>query len=135
MFPDWLVNLPWNIFDTLISLAELLVVCLPAIVAFMYYRIQKVSVWPIDVTNIGATIIIHNKTNKSIFLNGVTFIPLRNAHFEKPVIAMQKGIVQLKSDEYVEIVVNYSKLTTNKQAFKLVVKYDKNKQQKIKVVV
>lgn len=135
MFPNWFLDLPWNIFDTLISLTELLVICIPAIVAFIYYRVKRIYVWPIEVTNVGTTILIHNKTNKSIFINDVFFIPLKDAYFEKPVIAFQKGLVKLKPDDHIEIVVNYSKQTVKKQAFKFIIKYDKNKRRQIKVVV
>lgn len=59
MFPEWFLNLPWNIFDTLISLIELLVVCIPAISIFIYYKIHSLSVWTKEVTNNGATLVIH----------------------------------------------------------------------------
>ena len=134
MFPEWFLNLPWNIFDTIISLFELLVVCVPAISIFIYYKIQSLSVWPKEVTNNGTTLVIHNKSNKSIFITDIQFVNLENGCFEKACIMKDNDITQLKPDDYMEIVINYNKNRQNKQSFKVVVKYNQKKK-KVKVTV
>lgn len=132
MFPEWFLNLPWNIFDTLISLIELLVVCIPAISIFIYYKIHTLSVWTKEVTNNGATLVIHNKSNKSIFITDIQFVNSENGCFEKACIMYDNHITQLKPDGYMEIVINYNKNRQNKHSFKVVVKYNQKKK-KVKV--
>lgn len=135
MFPDWFLNLPWNIFDTMIGLAELLVIVLPATVAFMYYRIRTVSVWILDIADNGTTLLLHNKTNRSIFITDITVVPLKNCNLKNPVVAWEKMVSQLKPDDYMEIVINYTKPTQHMQSFRVVVKYNHRNKKRIKVTV
>lgn len=132
MFPEWFLDLPWNIFDTIISLLELLDICIPAIFIFIYYKIHTLSVWPKEVTNNGTTLIIHNKSNKSIFVTDIQFVNSKSNCFEKPCILWDSNITQLKPDDYMEIIINYNKNRQIKQSFKVIVKYNQKKK-KVKV--
>lgn len=135
MLPQWVIDLPWAIFDTLISLAELLMLFVPAILAFVYYRVQSVALYVYDITNNGATFLIHNRTKKSIFISDIQFVPLLNCDFGNPVVSWNKFITQLKPDDYMEVVVNYTKYSKSKQTFQLLVRYDRRRLKKIKVKV
>lgn len=135
MIPQWVVDLPWEVFDTLISFVELLVLSVPAAVAFMYYRVRSVVLYASDVTDNGATLLIHNKTNRSIFVSEVQFITTKNCDFGNPVVSWNKTTVQLKPDDYIEVVVNYAKHSQNKQTFIFLVRYDRRRLKKIKVKV
>ena len=129
------LDLPWNIIDTLINFAELLVICVPATVVFLYYRIHSVTIWTLEATDVGATLLVHNKKNKSIFITAVNFLPLKNSDFGNPVVAYNKTVTQLKPDEYLEVVVNYTKQSKGKQAFKLIVQYNQQKKKSTKVKI
>lgn len=135
MLPQWIIDLPWEVFDTLISLAELLILFVPATVAFMYYSVQSVALYTPDVTDNGATLLIHNKTNRSIFISDVQFIAGTNCDFGNPVVSWNKTILQLKPDDYLEVIVNYSKRSPNKQTFQFLVRYDRKRSKKIRVKV
>lgn len=132
MFPEWFLNLPWNIFDTIISLTELLFVYVPAIAFFMYYKIHSLSICPIDVTDNGTKLLIHNKTNKSIIITDMQFINSKNSSFEKPCIMRNSTVTQLKPDDCMEVVINYSKNRPGKHKFKVIVNYNRRKK-KVKV--
>lgn len=134
MFSESFLNLPWNIFDTIISMIELLVVCIPAITVFMYYKVQSLSIWPLDITDNGTTLLIHNKTNKSIFITDMQFVASEESHFVKPCIAWNSIVTQLKPDDYLEVTINYNKTSQDKQSFKVVVKFNQRKK-KLKVIV
>lgn len=135
MFPKWIENLPWQMFDTLINFAELLVLFVPATVAFMYYKVQSVSLSVYNITDQGATLLIHNKTNRSIFISDINFIADTNCDFRNPVVIWNNTISQLKPDDYLEVVVNYTKDSPNMQIFYFSVHYDQKKIKKIKVKV
>ena len=135
MVPQWIIDLPWEIFDTLISFLELLVLLVPATVAFMYYRVQAITLYVADVTDNGATLLIHNSTNRSIFISDVQFTASKNCNFGNPVISWDRIVLQLKPDDYFEIVVNYTKCSQNKQTFQFLVRYDHRRSKKIKVNV
>lgn len=133
--PQWIIDLPWEIFDTLISFAEFLILFGPATLAFMYYRVQSVALYASDITDSGATLLIHNRTKRSIFVSDVQFIAPTNSDFGNPVVSWDKTIMQLKPDDYIEVVVNYTKRSQYKQTFKFLVRYDRKRFKKIKVKV
>ncbi len=135
MLPQWIMDLPWEVCDTVISLAELLILFVPATVAFMYYRVQSVALYTPDVTDNGATLLIHNKTNRSVFISDVQFIAATNCDFGNPVVSWNKTILQLKPDDYLEVIANYSKRSPNKQTFQFLVRYDRKRSKKIRVTV
>lgn len=135
MIPQWVVDLPWEIFDTLISFVELLVLSVPATVAFMYYRVQSVALYASDVTDYGATLLIHNRTNRSIFVSDVQFIATANCDFGNPVVSWDKTVLQLKPDDYLEVIVDYAKRSQKRQTFQFLVRYDRRRSKKIKVKV
>ena len=135
MFPKWFIELPWDIIDTLINFAELLVICIPASVAFLYYRVQSVAIWARDVTDNGATLMVHNKTNRSIYISNVYLTVPSNSDLANPVVAWNHGTTQLKPDDYLEIIVYYSKKSKNKQIIEIVVEYDRGKKKGIKVKI
>lgn len=135
MVPQWILNLPWDMFDTVISFAELLVISVPATVAFMYYRVQSVALYASNVTDNGTTLLIHNRTNKSIFIYDVQFITAESCGFRNPVVAWDKTILQLKPDDYTEVVVNYTKCSQNWLTFQFLVRYDRRRSKKIRVKV
>lgn len=135
MLPTWLQNLPWNIFDTLISFVELLVICVPAIVAFMYYVMQTVAIWTLEATGDGSTILIHNKTNKSVFITDIQFQASENSAFKAPVVTWNNSVKQLKPDDYMEVVINYRKTVHVRQSFKVIVEYNRTKKKEVKVTV
>lgn len=134
MLPKWFLNLPWNIFDTIINLFELLVVCVPATFIFIYYKVLTLSVWVRDVTEYGTTLVIHNKSNKSIFITDIQFVKLEGSCFNNPCIMWDDNIMQLRPDDYTEVVINYNKTGQTKQSFKIIVKYNR-KEKKVKVTV
>lgn len=133
--PQWVLDLPWEILDTIISFIELLVISVPATVAFMYYRVQSVALYASEVTDNGATLLIHNRTNRSIFVSDVQFMATVNCDFGNPVVSWDKSVLQLKPDDYMEVVVNYTKRFQNRGTFQFVVRYDRKKSKKIKVKV
>lgn len=135
MIPQWVADLPWAALDTLISFVELLVLSVPATVAFMYYRVRSVALYASDVTDNGATLLIHNKTNRSIFISDVQFIATTNGDFGNPVTSWDKTVFQLKPDDYLEVIVNYIKCSRNRQTFQFLVRYDRRRSKKIKVKV
>jgi len=133
--PQWVLDLPWDIFDVVISFIELLVISVPATVAFIYYRVQSVVLYATDVTDNGATILIHNRTNRSVFLSDMQFIAAANCDLGSPSISWDNTTFQLKPDDYVEVVVNYTKRSENEQTFRFAVRYNRRKLKKIKVKV
>ena len=135
MIPQWGVDLPWEIFDTLISFVELLVLSVPATVAFMYYRVQSVALYASDVTDNAATLLIHNRTNRSIFVSDVQFIATATYDFGNPVVSWDKTVLQLNPDDYLEVIVNYAKRSQNRQTFQFLVRDDRRRSKKIKVKV
>ena len=134
---DWefLRSIPWEIIDVFLSFLELLIICVPATVLFVYYKFKSISAWVIETTSVGARILIHNKTNRSIFLKDISFETTKCSGLSNPVVAFNQEIKQLKPDDYIIIVVNYRKTAANSQAFRLHIKYDHKKQKSIKVVV
>ena len=135
MLPQWVIDLPWAVIDTLISFAELLILFVPATLAFMYYRVQSVALYVSDITDNGATLLIHNRTKKSIFISDIQFTAPINYDFGNPVVSWNKSITQLKPDDYIEVIVNYTKHSQNKQTFQFLVRYDRRRLKKIKVKV
>lgn len=132
MLPQWIMELPWAVFDTLINFAELLILFVPATVAFTYYKVKSVALYVSETTDNGATLLIHNRTNRSIFISDVQFIATKNCDFGNPVISWNKTILQLKPDDYLEVVVNYTKRSQDKQTFQFLVKYDRKRSKRIK---
>ena len=129
------MELPWEIFDTLINFAELLVLFVPATVAFLYYRVKSVALYVSEITDNGATLLIHNRTNRSIFVSDVQFIVPTDCDFGNPIVAWDKTISQLKPDDYLEVIVNFTKRSQNKQTFQFLVRYDRKRSKKIKGTV
>ena len=132
MLPQWIMELPWAVFDTLINFAELLILFVPATIAFMYYKVKSVALYVYETTDNGATLLIHNRTNRSIFISDVQFITTKNCDFGNSVISWNKTILQLKPDDYLEVVVNYTKRSQNTQTFQFLVKYDRKRLKRIK---
>lgn len=135
MLPTWLQNLPWNIFDTLISFAELLVISIPAMAASVYYAMQTVVIWTLDATEDGATILIHNKTNKSVFITDIQFQAFLSSAFKDPVVTWNNNVERLKPDDYMEVVINYRKNMYDRQSFKVIIEYNRTKKKEVKVTV
>ena len=135
MLPTWLQNLPWDIVDTLISFAELLVISIPAMFAFMYYIKQTVAIWTLDATDNGATILIHNKTNKSVFITDIQFQAFLNSAFKDPVVTWNNNVKHLKPDDCMEVVINYRKNMYDRHSFKVVVEYNRTKKKEVRVTV
>ena len=133
MLPQWVMNLPWEVFDTLISFIELLILIIPAAVAFLYYRVHSLALYVFDITDNGATLLVHNKTNRSIIISNVQFVSSANSGFINPVTSWNKGIMQLKPDEIMEVVVNYSKSSHGSYIFQFFIQYDRKKIKKVKV--
>lgn len=96
---------------------------------------RSISLYASEVTNNGATLLIHNKTNRSIFVFDMQFIAKTNCDFGNPVIAWDNTVSQLHPDDYLEVVVNYTKHSQNKQTFQFLVRYDCKKTKKLKVKV
>lgn len=132
MLPQWFLNLPWDALDVVISLVELLVISVPAATIFIYYKLQSVALRISEVTENGASLLIHNKTNRSIFISDVQFVAIEESHFVNPVLCWDKSLVQLKPDEFLEIVVNYTKTSHTEQLFRFVVHYDHKRRKKVK---
>lgn len=135
MLPQWVINLPWDIFDTLINFAELLLLFVPATLAFMYYKVQSVTLYASDITDNGATLLIHNRTKRSIFISDIQVIAPINCDLGNPVVSWDKTISQLKPDDYIEVVVNYTKRSQNRMILQCLVRYDRKRIKKIKVKV
>lgn len=133
--PQWIMEFPWDIFDTFINLLELIILSIPAVVIFMYYRIQSIDLYVSDVTDNGATLLIHNKTNRSIFISDVQFIAKANGDFGNSVVLWNKEISQLNPDGCLKVIVNYTKHSRGKQMFYFLVIYNHNRQKKIKVKI
>lgn len=128
-------KIPWNAIDTLINFLELLLLCVPAVVAFVYYKIKSVSILVLDKTPNGASFIIHNKTNKSIFITDISVVSLGKRDPINPSIARQKEATQLKPDDHIKVIVNYTKTSQHKQKFKLIVEYNLKHKKGVKVTV
>lgn len=135
MLPQDVIDLPWDIFDTLIGFIELIIIIIPAIIVFMYYRIQSISLYSYDITNNGATFLIHNRTNRSIFISDVQFRVTENCDLGNPVISWNDTVLQLKPDDYVKIVVNYTKASNAQQVAQFMVTYDYKKIKRVRVKV
>lgn len=131
---ETILSLPWDVIDVIINFLELLVLCVPAVVIFMYYKLKSVEIQVIEATKIGAKFIVHNKTNRSVFITQISFVPLKNSNFINPVVVFNEDVLQLKPDECFESVINYKMQSNVPQEFRLVVHYDNNKQKRIKAV-
>lgn len=128
-------KIPWNVIDTMINFLELLVICIPASIAFIYYKIKSVSILVLEKTPVGSSFLIHNKTNRSIFITGTSFVPIGKCDFVNPTVVLNQTITQLKPDDYVEITVNYIKRSPSKQTFKFIVEYNIKSKKGVKVIV
>ena len=135
MFPEWFTNLPWDILDVIISFIELLVVCVPATAAFLYYKLQTVAVWTIDKSDNGATLLVHNRTNKTVFITNLSIKPSKRCTMDTPTITIDQMKKELKPDDYMELVVNFLKKSQKTQRFKIVVEYNRHKKKKTRVKV
>ena len=132
---ELLQKIPWSAIDTLINFLELLVICVPASVAFAYYRVKSVSILVLDKTLLGTSFLIHNKTNKSIFITGASFVPLDDCGFVNPTVVLDQTVTQLKPDDHIEITVNYTKQSPGKHTFKFVIEYNSKNKKGVKVTV
>lgn len=135
MLIEYLNGLPLQFIDTLVNILELIVICVPASAAFVYYRIKTISIWPIDITNQGAKILLHNRTNKSVFIIGIMLKPQPRCNLGEISTSYDKRTLCLKPDESKEIVINYTKQANDKQSFQFIVQYDHNKKKAIRVTV
>ena len=127
--------IPWSAIDTLINLLELLVICIPASVAFVYYRVKSVSILVLEKTSLGTSFLIHNKTNKSIFITGASFITVGDCGFVNPTVVLNQTVTQLKPDNHIEVTVNYTKQSPGKHTFKFIIEYNSNNKKGVKVTV
>lgn len=128
-------KIPWSAIDTLINFLELLVICIPASVAFVYYRVKSISILVLEKTSLGTSFLIHNKTNKSIFITGASFVPIGDCDFVNPTIALNQTVTQLKPDDHVEITVNYTQQSPGKHTFKFIIEYNSKNKKGVKVTV
>lgn len=134
MFSKWFLNLPWNIFDTIINMAELLVMCIPACFIFIYYKIHSLSIWTSDISDEGATLLLHNASNKRVFITNIKIKSYKSEHFDRINIIWESNVVQIKPDDYKEVIINYTKRSQSRQSFKITIEYNKRKKTvKVKV--
>lgn len=129
---EWLKGVPLNYIDTLINFCELVVLFVPASAAFLYYKIKPISVWVIETTETGATFLLHNGTNRSVFIKDICVRAKRGSSLSGMGTSFDKKPFCLKPDEIKEIVVHYSKSGSAKQTFWLVVSYNHRKKKTIR---
>lgn len=132
---QWLSSISWEAIDALLNLIELLIMCVPACIVFLYYRVKSLTIWPQEITPNGTIIIIHNETNKSVFITDMSTVSKKSPELSEPIISWDKKVIQLKSDEHTEVTINYTKTSSKRQSFKLIVKYNRNKRKAIRVKV
>ncbi len=132
---DWYQSMPAGFIDTIIHLAELIVLCVPASAAFIYYRAKTISFWVVEQTDMGSKIILHNNSNHSVFVSDI-HVRQKEGHALKGICtSFVKSSFCLTPDESKEILVHYKNESTEKQVFFLSVKYNRNKKKSIRVVV
>lgn len=121
----WMPHVSWEAIDVLLNLIELLIMCIPACVIFLYYRVRSLEIWPQEVTPYGTTIIIHNGTNKSIFITRINAFSKNSNPLLKPTVSFDKRVKQLKPDEYIEVTVDYATTSSKRESIKLTVYYNR----------
>lgn len=129
---EWLKGIPLDFIDTLINFCELVILFVPASAAFLYYRIKSISVWKIETTETGATFLLHNGTNRSVFIKDICVRAKRGSNLSRMGTSFEKKPFCLKPDETKEIVVHYSKSGSAKQTFWLAVLYNHKKKKTVR---
>ncbi len=132
---DWYQSMPAGFIDTLIHLAELVVLCVPASAAFIYYRAKTISFWVVEQTKMGSKIILHNNSNHSVFVSDIRAKQKEGHSLTGICTSLDNSSFCLKPDESKEIMVHYFNASTEKQVFSLSAKYNRNKKKSIRVVV
>lgn len=98
-------NIDWQAIDTVLHFIEVLVIIIPAITIFLHYRIQSVKMTVIEVKNAYATMMIHNRKNKSIFVKSIVVSTDNNS--ADVVTEWDNKIVHLKPDESLSVKINF----------------------------
>lgn len=135
---SWLTNLDWTMVDAIIHLLELLVMMIPAIAVFIYYKFNSLKLYIKEVTRFGAIIIVHNKSNKTIFLTETKIASKKStdSSLEHSILLSPTNIDSLlKPDACTEITLNCDDVKQNKIKCLIAVKYNFKKTKKIKVTI
>lgn len=135
MLITWLKELPLEFVDTLINFCELIILCVPASAAFIYYKLKTISIWPIEQTANGVRIILHNGTNQSVFIVNIGLKKTENCDLKGMGTSFDGKAFCLKPDESKEVLVHYMKKSNRKQSFWVFVSYNHNKKKLIRVTL
>lgn len=109
-------NINWDFITACIELANLLIVFLPALIVYLYYKVHIVNIYTLESVDGGITIGIHNVTNKTLYLNNCYFIILKKN--SKKIIKYEQfrneSYIIIEPDTIKEVKIDYKALNLDR---------------------
>lgn len=124
-------TIDWQAIDTVIHFIEVLVILIPSLTVFIHYRIQNVKMSVIEVKDSYATVMIHNRKNKSIFVKSIAVSA--DNQLADVVVEWDNSIIQLKPDEALSVKIKFDSNVNCHITATVVYSYNRDKAKKVEI--
>lgn len=106
----WLSEINWEAVSAIASWTEILLVIIPAIILYIYYKFSYVNFWLFDQTLNGVKVAIHNKSKNTLFILNAKLIikhKWKNIEYDLP-ITSDTQYSSIKPDSIVQFQIDYA---------------------------
>lgn len=106
----WLREINWDAVSAIASWTEILLIIIPAIVLYIYYKFSYVNFWLFEETPNGVKVALHNKSKNTLFISNAKLIIKRkwkNIVYDLPVIS-DKQYSSIPPDSVVQFHIDYA---------------------------
>lgn len=105
----WLNEINWEAVSAIASWTEILLIVIPAIILYIYYKFSYVDFWLFDQTLNGVKVAIHNKSKNTLFILKAKLIikhKWKNIEYDLLVISDRQDS-SIKPDSVVQFHIDY----------------------------
>lgn len=105
-----LSEINWEAVSAIASWAEILLIIIPAIVLYIYYKFSYVNFWLFEQTLNGVKVAIHNKSKNKLFILDAKLIikhKQKNIVYDLPVIS-DKQYSSINPDSVIQFHIDYA---------------------------
>ena len=106
----WLNEINWEAMSAIASWTEILLIIIPAIILYIYYKFSYVNFWLFDQTLNGVKVAIHNKSKNTLFILNAKLIikhKWKNIEYDLPVIS-DTQYSSIKPDSVAQFHIDYA---------------------------
>lgn len=106
----WLSKINWEVVSAIASWTEILLIIIPAIVLYIYYKFSYVNFWLFEGTLNGVKVALHNKSKNTLFILNAKLVikcKCKNIIYDLPVIS-DKQYASINPDGIVLFHIDYA---------------------------